>query len=324
PRIHGVSSLQAIQEIERGELDHPHSNLRPFKQEFQQFLEGDLAEMAIQAADAEWKRGFEQLRQLIVTAKENRENREQKKEELESQYEETSRYIKNEMVQLIEKRMTQEIDELVFYLKQRVFYRFSDFFKESFNPAALGGSRPMKVALSEAMKELLEAVGYDLAQEMRATSLRSEKQAHKLLAEKYETIKLHCQSIQPQLQFSAIEWPSRETPEFPAAFGEATPEAFSDTLSIFKNAKSFFEKNEKQLMQEALHNRLSELADHYLATEKEKLSKWALEEAAEGMSLLKETAASDVQEQFTAWLQVLNEAENIEEWEHTLVELERP
>ncbi|OCA92799.1 dynamin family protein [Pseudobacillus wudalianchiensis] len=324
PRIHGVSSLKAIQEIERGELDHPQSNLRPFKQEFQQFLEGDLAEMAIQAAEAERVRGLEQLRQLIATAKENRDNREQKKEELESQLNEISHYIKNEAVQLIEKRMTQEIDELVFYLKQRVFYRFSDFFKEAFNPAALNGSRPIKAALSEAMKELLEAVGYDLAQEMRATSLRSEKQAHKLLTEKHETIKLHCQSVQPQLQFSAIEWPSRETPEFPTAFEEMAPEAFSDALSIFKNAKSFFEKNEKQLMQETLHNRLSDLTDQYLATEKDKLSRWALEEAIEGMNLMKETAASDVEEQFTAWLQVLNEAENIEEWEQTLVELERP
>ncbi|MFL0362583.1 dynamin family protein [Pseudobacillus sp. 179-B 2D1 NHS] len=324
PRIHGVSSLQAIQEIERGELDHPYSNLRPFKQEFQQFLEGDLAEMAIQSAEAEWNRGLEQLRQLIATAKENRENREQKKEELESQLNEISSYIKNETAQVIKKRMIQEMDELVFYLKQRVFYRFSDFFKESFNPASLNGSRPIKPALSEAMKELLEAVGYDLAQEMRATSLRSEKQAHKLLAEKYEALKLHCQSIQPQLQFSAMEWPSKETPEFPAAFQEMAPEAFGDALSLFKNAKSFFEKNEKQLMQEALHNRLSELADSYLAAEKEKLSKWALEEAVEGMDIMKETAASDVEEQFTAWLQVLNAAENIEEWEHILVELERP
>lgn len=323
PRIHGVSSLKAIQEIERGELDHPHSNLQPFKRAFQQFLEGDLAQMAVQSAEAEWQRGVEQLRQLIATARENRENREQKKAELEHQLGQTSSFIQSETGQLIEKRMTQEIDELVFYLKQRVFYRFSDFFKESFNPAALNGSRPAKTALNEAMKELLDAVGYDLAQEMRATSLRSEKQAHKLLTEKYEAVKLHCQTIQPQLQFSAIEWPSKETPEFPAAFEGTAPEAFSDALAIFKNAKSFFEKNEKQLMQEKLQQRLSELSDNYLAAEKEKLSKWALEEADDGIKLLKATAFSDIEEQFTAWLQVLGAAENIEEWERTLVELER-
>ncbi|GLY09749.1 dynamin family protein [Pseudobacillus badius] len=324
PRIHGVSSLQAIQEIERGELDHPHSNLRPFKQDFHQFLQGDLAEMAIQSAEAEWLRGLEQLRQLIATAKENRDNRDQRKAELDSQLNDISSYINKETGQLIEKRLIQEIDELVFYLKQRVFYRFTDFFKEAFNPAALNGSRPIKAALSEAMKELLEAVGYDLAQEMRATSLRAEKQAHKLLSEKYEALKLHSQSIQPQLQFSAIEWPSRETPEFPVAFHEMTPEAFADALSLFKNAKAFFEKNDKQLMQEKLYSRLGELADRYLAEEKDKLSKWALEEAAEGLRLMTDTATSDVDEQFAAWLQVLGAAENIEEWEQTLVELERP
>lgn len=280
--------------------------------------------MAIQSAEAEWLRGLEQLRQLIATAKENRDNRDQRKAELDSQLNDISSYINKETGQLIEKRLIQEIDELVFYLKQRVFYRFTDFFKEAFNPAALNGSRPIKAALSEAMKELLEAVGYDLAQEMRATSLRAEKQAHKLLSEKYEALKLHSQSIQPQLQFSAIEWPSRETPEFPVAFHEMTPEAFADALSLFKNAKAFFEKNDKQLMQEKLYSRLGELADRYLAEEKDKLSKWALEEAAEGLRLMTDTATSDVDEQFAAWLQVLGAAENIEEWEQTLVELERP
>ncbi|MFK2824162.1 dynamin family protein [Bacillus sp. B190/17] len=323
PRIHGVSSLQAIQEIERGELDHPHSNLQPFKQAFHQFLEGDLAQMAVQSAEAEWERGLEQLRQLIATAKENRDNREQKKAELQSQLGQINDHLKNETVQLIEKRLIQEMDELVFYLKQRVFYRFSDFFKESFNPATLSSSRPSKTALHEAMKELLEAVGYDLAQEMRATSLRSEKQAHKLLAEKYAAIQLNYQAIQPQLQFSVIEWSSKETPEFPAAFQEIAPEAFSEALAIFKNAKSFFEKNEKQLMQDALHDQLSELADQYLAGEKEKLRNWALEEAADGMAGMKDTVSSDIQEQFNAWLQVLDAAENIEQWERTFVELQR-
>ncbi|KAB7709238.1 hypothetical protein F9802_02185 [Bacillus aerolatus] len=323
PRIHGVSSLQAIQEIERGELDHPHSNLLPFKQSFHQFLDGDLAHMAVQSAEAEWERGLERLRQLIATAKENRENREQRREELNSQQQQISSHLEKESPQLIEKRLDQEMDELVFYLKQRVFYRFSDFFKEAFNPASLGGSRQAKNALQEALKELQEAVGYDFAQEMRATSLRSEKQAHKLLSEKHAGLQLHYQSIQPQLQFTAIEWPSKETPPFPTAFQEESPAVFSEALSIYKNAKSFFEKNEKQLMQDALQAILSDLADSYLEKEKAKLREWAVDELVKGMALMKETVASDVQEQFSAWMQVLDEAENIEEWERTFIELEQ-
>ncbi|KKB38506.1 putative protein Bsub YpbR [Bacillus thermotolerans] len=324
PRIYGLSSLQAIQELERGDKDHPNSNILPFKQAFGQFLEGDLTQMAVQSAEAEWERGLERLCQLIATAKENRDNREQKQEELNSQYDQISSHLEQESLQLMEKRLNQEMDELVFYVKQRVFYRFSDFFKEAFNPASLGSSGSQaKHALQEAMKELLNSVGYDFAQEMRATSLRSENQVHKLLSDKHEQLKMQYESIQSQLQFTDIEWPSKETPDFPTAFRETPLSTFDSALSLYKNAKAFFEKNEKQLMQEKLEDMLSSLADEYLEEEKAKLRNWANDELYHGMGLMKETLSSDIEEQFSAWLQVLNEAENIEEWERVLIGLEQ-
>ncbi|WP_100402506.1 dynamin family protein [Bacillus sp. FJAT-42315] len=322
PRLFGVSSLQAIQEIERGETDHPNSNIVPFKQAFHQFLDGDLAHMAVQSAEAEWERGVERLRQLIATAKENRDNREQKQQQLNDQQQQVATHLTNETSQLLEKRLSQEINELVYYLKQRVFYRFSDFFKESFNPATLT-SNQIKAALNDALKELLEAVGYDLAQEMRATSLRTENHVHELLTEKYANLQLHYQTIQPQLSFTPLEWSSQETPEFPTAFTNEPLSTFNQALSLFKNAKSFFEKNEKQQMQEQLEEKLSTLADVYLETEKEKLWTWAYHELDAGITLMKTTVESDAKEQFTAWLDVLDHAENIDEWERVLVELQR-
>ncbi|MBR8645827.1 hypothetical protein KEH51_23090 [[Brevibacterium] frigoritolerans] len=74
---------------------------------------------------------------------------------------------------------------MTFYSKQRVFFRFNDFFKESFNPAVLkddGGD--LKIVLKQSMKNLLDALGFDLAQEMRATALRTEMFVNKLLNEK--------------------------------------------------------------------------------------------------------------------------------------------
>ncbi|MBM7647933.1 putative GTPase [Bacillus ectoiniformans] len=323
PRLFGVSSLQAIQEAERGELDHPHSNMLPFKQSFHQFLNGDLAQMAVQSAEAEWNRGLEQLRQLVATAKENRDNREQKTQELNSQNNSVQTHLSSETPALMEKRLSQEVNELIYYVKQRVFYRFSDFFKESFNPAVFSGNGNVKALLNQSLKELLDSVGYDLAQEMRATSLRAENHTHQLLNEKYTNLQLHYQSIQPQLLFTPIEWTSKETPEFVTAFQEESLTRFSQALSVFKNAKSFFEKNEKQVMQAQLEDILSELADQYLETQKEILWNWVNQELQEGLQLIKETIASDSSEQFAAWLEVLDRAENIEEWEQKVIELAR-
>ena len=78
--------------------------------------------------------------------------------------------------------MEQETDELVFYIKQRVFLRFSDFLKEAFNPALLkDDGRNLKKALQSALEEFLEDFGYDFAQEMRATTLRIEAFIGKLI-----------------------------------------------------------------------------------------------------------------------------------------------
>ncbi|HZG74209.1 MAG TPA: dynamin family protein, partial [Chondromyces sp.] len=323
PRLYGVSSLLAIQELERGERDHPKSNMLPFKQSFHQFLQGDLAQMAVQSAEMEWERGLDRLRQLIATAKENRENREQKQAELTGQRQDILSHLEKETTQLMEKRLTQETSELIYYVKQRVFYRFSDFFKESFNPAVLQNQSAIKSALEQSLKELLQSVGYDFAQEMRATSLRTENHVHQLLDEKYNSLQMYYQSIQPQLVFSPAEWPTKETPEFKTAFENEPISTFQAALSLFKNAKAFFEKNEKQQMQRKLEEILSGLADAYLEEEKQRLLEWALHEMKTSAQMLKENVQSDVQEQFAAWLEVLNSAENIEQWERILNDLKK-
>ncbi|GAA3327284.1 hypothetical protein GCM10020331_066600 [Ectobacillus funiculus] len=67
--------------------------------------------------------------------------------------------------------------ELLFYVKQRVFFfRYQDVFAEIFNPAVLrtdGGD--IKQRLRECTSELSDFLMHDLLQEMRATSLRLEK-----------------------------------------------------------------------------------------------------------------------------------------------------
>ncbi|MDQ0213633.1 small GTP-binding protein [Oikeobacillus pervagus] len=322
PRIHGVSSLLAMEEQKQNITDGP-SNIGKFKLAFGQFIEGELTKMAVQTAEAEWERGLKRLQQLIHTAKENRNSRAEKLAEWVQQEQEIAACIEQEQPNLLQKRLSQEVDELVFYVKQRVFYRFSDFFKEAFNPAMFQGNYNVKTTLSEALHELLHSVGYDFAQELRATSLRTENHVHQLLTDKYEQLQTHYQSIQDQLVFSSFELSSEETPEFPVAFQEEPETTFASTLSLFKNAKSFFEKNEKQVMRDQLEEILSRLADDYLLKEKNKLFDWAMEELQQQFTKMKEQLFTDCSEQFTSWKEVLDSVENIDEWEEILTSIQK-
>ncbi|WP_083632292.1 dynamin family protein [Domibacillus antri] len=322
PRLYGVSSMLAVEEASRGEWDHPQSGMEQFKEPFRTFLSNDLASMAVQSAEAEVERGVLQLEKLIETAKDNRDNRAQKKQELTDKWSRMKRAIDSEHTDVEKKRMTQELDELVYYIKQRVFYRFSDFFKESFNPAVLNGQGDVKQQLQKALNELLESVGYDLAQEMRATSIRVENHGVKLLQEKQARLINKAAMIEPELLLSSPEAPKLIIPEFDTAFTDAPREPFAKPLSLFKNARAFFEKNEKQVMMQELQTMIEALADVYLADQKETLQSNAFRLIDEGMERVKEAASLDVNEQFTAWMDVLEHSENIEAWELILRDIQ--
>ena len=317
PRIYGVSSLLALDPNKRKQ-----SRIESFQSAFESFLQYDLTKIAIQSAERDMKRAVLQLEQLIKTAEENRENRKEKKALLAKQKEQISQHLQKETFDLLWKRLCQEIDELVYYVKQRVFYRLPDFFKESFNPSVLQPSSG-KAALRTALEDFLSSIGFDLSQEMRATSLRAEKFLHQVLNAKQKSLHEHYQSIQEQLYFSDLEWPTKETPEFPAAFHSLPQETFSPALALFKNAKTFFEKNEKQLMQNKLEDILSPLADQYLFNEKEKLSQWIKEILDEQFNRLKNSLASECEEQFSAWMEALEATENIQEWKEVLKVLQK-
>ena len=168
--------------------------------------------------------------------------------------------------------MKKEIDELTFYSKQRVFLRFTDFFKESFNPAVIkDDGQDLKLVLKQALKNLLESLGFDLAQEMRATALRSEIFVNKLLKEKQVSLLQQIQDVRKTVSLPSYEAATRDILEFNRAFEDLTEAEFKKELALFKNPKAFFEKNEKVMMQDALQAHLDQPALDYVQIQGERM-----------------------------------------------------
>ncbi|RDF38904.1 dynamin family protein, partial [Acinetobacter baumannii] len=64
----------------------------------------------------------------------------------------------------------------LYYVKQRLFFRFNELYNLAFNPSVLKeDGRNMKQALQGCLTDLMRSISYDLAQELRATTLRLEK-----------------------------------------------------------------------------------------------------------------------------------------------------
>ncbi len=316
PRIFGVSSKMAI-EKETASL----SGMDSFKEEFDQFIDGELKWMAAQSAEAEWKRGLERLRTLIENSSMDEQKREARREEFLQLKEKLKDTLKSEAPESIKLRVTQEIKELIHYVKQRVFLRYSDFFKEAFHPALFSQHSSSKAALYSALEELLDSAGFDFAQEMRATTLRTEKFTEKQLNSQLEVYLGKISKLQEDLVISPYELGGPKAINFSNAFSEVERERFQPALRLFKNTKDFFENNGKKKVMEKLKDDLEAPADRYLDDSKNIILKWAMEYLEMEHGRLTDSLLSQSADQIDSWLEALHSVENLERWKEIYTEL---
>ncbi|MDR6998137.1 dynamin family protein [Neobacillus niacini] len=267
PHLHPLSSLLAIKE-KQDPSANISSNMVDFERSFYQFISNDLTQMAIASAENELSRVHELVNKLIQSATEDQSIKEQKRSAIENQKTRIKELLDRQSVDGLQNRMRQEAEELIFYIKKRVFLRFSDFFKEAFNPSTLrDDGRNLKKALQAALDEFLESLGFDFAQEMRATSVRLDRFTEKIIADFEASFVRSLMDINEDLSFSRFEVEFIDELKFDNAFKNMNKQSFSKTMSYFKNPKSFFEKNEKKLMMDELNNVLNTPAEEYLKDE---------------------------------------------------------
>ncbi|MCP3738847.1 dynamin family protein [Rossellomorea sp. BNER] len=320
PKLFGVSSLLAIKQSSG--LQEDQSGIEKFKKEFHAFLQNDLTSMAIESAQSQWEKGLKRLKNLIEVSSEDEFTRQKKKEALKDAQSKIAILMSTQAESNSKKRISQEIQELLFYVKQRVFLRFSDFFKESFHPSMFQGKDSTKGHLQKALNELLESVGFDFSQEMRATSLRIElftvdqlhkemNQLEKKIARIYEGIVL------PPYEFGKLE-----TLPFEKAFENIELTKFQKAWTYFKNEKHFFENDGKKKVMEELYEHLQHPSDLYLEGQQVRIEQWSVTYFEDEMTLLRKEMVKACQEQFSSWEDALNSSNNIDDWKKTYLLLE--
>ncbi|MCJ8006622.1 dynamin family protein [Lederbergia wuyishanensis] len=313
PKIFGISSKLALSNRNESKIDS-------FTREFNHFLNNDLSQLAIQSAESDYHRIIFMLDQLIHAASEDEVVKNKRIEELQTAKAEIAILLQESEPSLLKKQLSQEAKELLFYVKQRVFYRFPDFFKESFNPAVLqNNSRKL---LAKCLEELLQSTGYDFAQELRATSLRLERYIQKVMLNRIGNLEKEIQVIKKELTVSGWEVSPIETPEFESAFKNIDRSSLEGSFKFFRNPKSFFEQNEKKKMEEALENLLSPLTDEYIQIQLVELENYYHTLIDKEFSKLINHVSSDVNDQFEGWLEALSDHEKLAGWKRIRSSLE--
>ncbi|HJF30160.1 MAG TPA: dynamin family protein, partial [Sporosarcina psychrophila] len=308
PRVHGISSLQALAAKMDERID---SFMAPFEEEFHHFLEYDLKGLAVQALEEEAVKTIERLSSLISRTELNRTRKAERLEELNKLEGEVRQHFAHNFTQVLTKATHNELSELVYYILQRVFLRFGDFFKEAYSPSVFVNNSADR-ALKGALAETVQMIGFDLTQELKVTNLRMlnfmKKQLNSRQRLEISGINEKDSSIVP----SPYEPQDADMLSF--GFPYTDPNIYGSVNRLFKNQKAFFEKGERDVLKTRLEELLKEDASIYLGREKELLEKWAdrwIESEAEG---LRQHLLNESLNQIASERTLLQGTEQLSEW----------
>ncbi|MEH7381928.1 dynamin family protein [Bacillus sp. JJ1533] len=318
PRLYTVSSraallekLNKVSEKDLGILQT--SGIERFETDFHSFVIDELTEVAVNEGYVDIQRAAAIIDSYIQSAKEDKDIKRLKLEEAKEQHAKMKKVVTSVDNKALFGVIEQEIMELTFYIKQRVSLRVSDMFKEAFNPSSLrDDGRDLKNALQSCLVEFLDSVGFDLAQEMRATSLRIEAFISKRLHGQLGSFNEQIKSIHPNMSISESIELDFESIEFKNGLVNEELTRYRKALGLFKNPKSFFEKNEKKQMQVELEGLLDAPVSSYLEENQEKLVAFYKQEINKGLLALQENALQEIHEYFDGVTKILSEDIDIE------------
>lgn len=248
------------------------SGMANFEAEFLRFTIEELTQIAVNAAIGEIRRAHHTLTEFMRMAQSGESERLARKEAAQTAQASALTAVESLATNSFERDLAKEREELLYYVKQRLFFRFNELFNFAFNSSVLkDDGRNMKQALQGSLTDLLRSISYDLAQELRATTLRLEKFLNKqgvMLAQQWQN---DVQAFANGLTLAPYQPRQVETLQFAEELPVAGS-AFQPALALFKNTKDFFEQDGKLKVRDELEKRMQEPVASYVAAGNEQLA----------------------------------------------------
>jgi small GTP-binding protein len=299
PRIYPVSSLEALEgKLSSDSALVDHSGMQQFENDFVRFTLDELTMMAVHSAEQEIRRSIEVIDLRIASAQQGENERKEKLLVLDEMYKQKLAMLKQQLDAYDANEVTQEIQELLYYVKQRVTFRYGELYNLAFNPSSLReDGRDIRKALKSAWNELLRNFSYDLSHEVLASTLRIELFISLKLKKLYEQQIVQISNTFPDYRGEALLLTEHETPRVDEAL-EDHPLEEKWLYSLFKNGKHFFEGNGKVKLRGELESIVNELIQRYVQAQLQMLQtvyhQYLKENLHEAFELLTLTIAEHV------------------------------
>ncbi|WP_312096756.1 dynamin family protein [Niallia sp.] len=313
PRILPVSSLYYKHKI-YGKW------MKKAEEQMYDFIENEWLSMMLQSAKKDYEGTLQLLEKLIESANGKKEESEQELLRMEEEKRNILSGMQTKSFNDILAKFKMEVEEQLFYLKQRVMFRLNELLKEAYHPSILRGVNK-KSEMSLATVSFLIQLNFEFEQELRAVNVRLDQIFYKQRKEGYYEVQNFIQSVNGEIRLQeeiANEIDSSLT--YHAPFKELDAVLNKIGSKYYKNPKSFFENNERKNMGTELENLVDDHANGFV---KEQIHSFF--SFYEGLfNEYFDTLWSDLMEQVTEYYDgktaLLTEHENIEKLEWILQE----
>ncbi len=266
PRLYPVSSKQSLHNKLEGK--RLNRQMEEFEKAFFHFIHYDITALTVNAAIWDLQRLYTRTRNYLHSLNMDQEEKEALKVSLTAKKVRLNKTIAGIKTNVYETQINQKIEKQLFYVIERLSIRFHDMFKEMFNPATITESgKQGQSQLQTSMGNLIDYTAFELLQELQAVSLRVESEMGTLAKNLYHALSEQCLKIDDSLTLAEFEMSGLETPVYLKEF-PADVRSFNKILSNFRGTKAFFAKNEKEIMKEALYEKLKPLAEGYMRENK--------------------------------------------------------
>ncbi len=258
PRLFPVSSLQGLDAKMEGNMELlSQSGIGAFEQSFLGFVQNDLGKLAIDAAEQEIARAASTVAGWLKSAAGDAASRQAESERLGQLQLEANASIRTFQENDPPAQMLQELNELLYYVVQRIQLRFGEFYNYAFNPSTLqDDGRDLRKMIWTAWLELQRQVQTELSQELQATTLRMDRKVNSLLKKLYANLTEQLGSLIAGYSSAAYAAKDLPTPDAVAEWKMSGVDA-KWLWSRFKSPRQFFEGDGKGQLRKELEEAAS-------------------------------------------------------------------
>ncbi|MGI8350600.1 dynamin family protein [Niallia circulans] len=313
PRILPVSSLYYKHDV-YGKW------MQKAEEQMYDFIEHEWLSMMLQSAQKDYVETIDLLKKLVESTFAKKEVAEQELSRLKEEKWTILSQIESKDFQHALEKFKMEVEEQLFYIKQRVMFRLHEIMKEAYHPSILRGDNK-KREISLATTSFLIQLNFEFEQELRAVNVRLDQLFYKQKIEGYEEVRHLIQSINKEIRLQEeIERELDSNIIFHAPFKELDTILNKIGIKYYKNPKSFFEKNERKNMGVEMEQLVDEHGNKYIKEQTNSFFAFYKELFAQHIDILLVNLKEQVAEYYDGKTALLTEHENIEKLEWIIKE----